>query len=253
MNFLDNTPNQSTKFRTKHWVEINDDSREKYNTNSQINFKTSMLRLILCDYGDKYKLVSGTITVAALAAGTGNNNIQVVLKNCAPFTNFINKINNTQIDNAQDIDVVIAMYNLIECSDNHSKTSGSLQQYCRDKKNLTDAGAFNDFSGNNASFKFKQKTTSSTGNNSTQAVQIIIPFKYLSIFLRALEISLINFETNLILSWSPNCVISNSAANQGTKFTITDIKRYHPVVTFSTEDNIKLLQQLKPGFKRTIN
>ena len=70
--------------------------------------------------------MSGTITVAALAAGTGNNNIQVVLKNCAPFTNFINKINNTQIDNAQDIDVVITMYNLIECSDNHSKSSGSL-------------------------------------------------------------------------------------------------------------------------------
>ena len=71
--------------------------------------------------------------------------------------------------------------------------------------------------------------------------------------MRTLEISLINFETNLILSWSPNCVVSNSAANQDTKFTITDIKRYYPVVTFSTEDNTKLLQQLKPGFKRTVN
>ena len=95
-------------------VEINDDSRGTYNTNSQIKYKTSMLRSSLCDYSDAYMLVSGTTTVAALAAGGGKNNIQVVIKNCAPFTNCISEIHNTQIDNAKDIDVVIPMYNLIE-------------------------------------------------------------------------------------------------------------------------------------------
>ena len=80
-----------------------------------------MLRSSLCDYSDSYILVSGTITVAALAAGRENNNIKVVIKNCAPFTNCISEINNTQIDNTKDIDVVMTMYNLREYSDNYSK------------------------------------------------------------------------------------------------------------------------------------
>ena len=95
-------------------VEINDDSRGTYNTNSQIKYKTSMLKSSLCDYSDTYMLVSGTTTVAALAAGGGKNNIQVVFKNFAPFTNCISDIHNTQIDNAKDIDVLIPMHNLIE-------------------------------------------------------------------------------------------------------------------------------------------
>ena len=80
-----------------------------------------MLRSSLCDYSDGYILVSGTITVEALAAGGGNNNVQQVFKNCAPFTNCISEINNTQIDNAKDIDVVMLMCNLIKYSDNYLK------------------------------------------------------------------------------------------------------------------------------------
>ena len=71
INLLDNAPNQPNKFRTKDWVEINDNSRETYNTNSQIKFKNWMLRSSLCDYSDAYILLSGTITVAALAADIG--------------------------------------------------------------------------------------------------------------------------------------------------------------------------------------
>ena len=97
-------------------------------------------------------VASATITVAALEAGGGDNNIQVVFKNCAPFTNCMSEINNTQIDNAKDIDLVMPMYNLIEYSDNYLKTSGSLWQYYRDNPNLTDAGALNDILGNSASF-----------------------------------------------------------------------------------------------------
>ena len=81
----------------------------------------------------------------------------------------------------------------------------------------------------------------------------MVPLKYLSNFWRTLEMPLINCEVNLILAWSVNCVVPNASANQATTFAITDTKLYVPVVTLSTQDNAKLLQQLKSGFKRTIN
>ena len=92
INLLDNTPNQLTKFKTKIWVEINDESHGLYNTGSQIKFKTSILRSSLCDYSHAYILVSGTITVAQVAAGGGNSNIKIVIKNCALFTACTSKI-----------------------------------------------------------------------------------------------------------------------------------------------------------------
>ena len=131
INLLDNTPNQPTKLRTKNLVEINDESRGRYDTNSQIKFKTSILMSSSCDYSDPYILVSGTMTIT----GAGNNdamrplderNKGVIFKNCEPFTDCVSEINNTQIDNAKYIDVAMPMYNLIEYSDNYSKTSGSL-------------------------------------------------------------------------------------------------------------------------------
>ena len=141
INLLDNTPNQRTKLRTKNSVEINDEERRTYNTNSQIKFETSVLRLSLFDYSDAFTFVRGTITVAELAAGGGNNGIEALFKNFAPFTNCISKINNIQIDNAKYIDVEIPIYNLKEYSNNYLKTSGSLWQYYRDKPALNSAGA----------------------------------------------------------------------------------------------------------------
>ena len=93
-----------------------------------------MLKSSLCDYGDTYILVKGTITVNTTAADVdaNNTNKKVIFKNCAPFTNCISEINNTQVDNAKEIDIVMPMYNLIEHSDNYSKTSGNLWQYCKD-------------------------------------------------------------------------------------------------------------------------
>ena len=88
-----------------------------------------MLRSSLCDYSDAYILVKGNITVnntAAAGAAANNTNKKVIFKNCAPFPNCISKINNTQIDNSEYIDIVMPMYNFIDYSDNHSKTSGSL-------------------------------------------------------------------------------------------------------------------------------
>ena len=117
------------------------------------------------------------------------------------------------------------MYNLIEYSNNYSKTKGSLRQYYRDESALTDAGSLDDFPGNTASFKLKQKITGSTENGGTKAVQIVIPLKHLNNFLKTLEIPLINCKINLILTWSTNCVISNAAANQDTIFATTDTKK----------------------------
>ena len=129
-NLLDTESNQPSKFRTRNWVEINDESRGTY-TSNDIKFKTTMLRSSLCDYADAYILVKGTITIT----GAGNNDATkqanergkgVTFKNCARFTKCISRINNTNIDNAQYIDIVMPMYNLIEYSDNYPKTSGSL-------------------------------------------------------------------------------------------------------------------------------
>ena len=222
--------------RTKNWVEINDESRGTY-TGSDIKFKTTMLRSNLCDYADAYILVKGTITIT----GAGNDdaakrlderNKGVIFKNCAPFTKCISRINNTDIDNAKDIDIVMPMYNLIEYSDNYSKTSGSLWQYYKDdpNDNLTDS----------ESFKSKVKITGKTpAAGNTKDVEIIVPLKYLSNFWRTLEMPLINCEVNLILTWSKDCVITNSTGTG--KFEIKDTKLYVPVVTLSTQDNAKLL------------
>ena len=255
----DNTLNQPSKFRTRNWIEINDEPRGAYNVNSQIKFKTRMLKSSLCDYSDAYILVKGTVTVnntAAAGAAANNANKKVIFKNCAPFTNCISEINNTQIDNAKDIDIVMPMYNLIEYSDNYAKTTGRLWQYCKD---IPARNANNDiviFAENNTtdSFKFKAKITGQTGNDGTKDVEIIVSLKYLSNFWRTLEMPLINCEVNLILTWSSNCVlISTAIQNQAATFEITDTKLYVPVVTLSTQENTKFLQQLKSGFKRLTN
>ena len=139
-NLLDKQSDVPAKFRTKNWVEVNDDARGTYNTNSQIKFKTTMLMSKLCDYSDAYILVKGTVTIVgagadAAAQAADRNNKQIMFKNCAPFTNCISEINNTQIDNAKDLDVVMPMYNLVEYSENYSKTSGTLKIWFQ-KNNL---------------------------------------------------------------------------------------------------------------------
>ena len=138
-NLLDNASNQSSRFRTRNLVEVNDDSPGTY-TNADIKFKTTMLKSDLCDYADAYIFVKGTITIAGAGADAAarqldERNKGVIFKNCAPFTKCISRINGTDIDNAQDIDIVMTMYNLIEYSDNYSKTSESLWQYYRDDPN----------------------------------------------------------------------------------------------------------------------
>ena len=131
-NLLNNESNQPSKFRTINWVEMNDEARGTYSPNKQIIFKTSTLRSSSCDYSDAYILVKRNITVNNTAGANANNtNKNVIFKYCAPFTDWIGKINNTQIDNAEYIDMVMPMNDLIEYSDNYSKTSGSSWQCYR--------------------------------------------------------------------------------------------------------------------------
>ena len=149
-NLLGREWNQLCKFRTKNWVEINDESTGTYSVNRQIHFKTSILRSSLCDYRDAYMFAKGNISVnnaVAQGAAANNTNKKVIFKNCATFTECISKINNTQVDNAEDIDIVILMYNLREYSDNYSKTSGSLWQYRKDITAVNNNGDIVDFNG----------------------------------------------------------------------------------------------------------
>ena len=232
---IDGTSNQSSKFRTKNWVEISDELRGTYNVNSRIEFKTTMLKSSLCDYSDAYVLVKGQIIITgagddAAARQADVRDKGVAFKNYAPSTDCISEINNTQTDHAKDIDLVIPMYHLIECSDNYSKTSGRLWQYYKDEPN--------DNLADSESFKSKIKITGKTpAGGNEKDVEIIVPLKYLSNFLRTLDMPLSNCEVNLILTWSSTCVITNSTGQ----------------LKISTQDNTKLLQQLNSGFKRTVN
>ena len=127
VNLLESTSDNLSKFRKRNWVEVNDESRGNY-ANSDIRFKTTMLESNLCDYADSYILVKGTITITGARANADAKNADerdkgVTFKNCALFTKCIRRINNTDIDNAHDIDIAMPMYNLIEYSDNYSKTS----------------------------------------------------------------------------------------------------------------------------------
>ena len=159
---LDNAPNQPTKFRTKRWNEINDNARGTYNNDSKVEFKTSMLKASLCDYIDAYILVGGSIKITAegdndAAKKADERNKGVIFNEClASFNDCISEINNTQIDNAKDLDIVMPMYSLVECSNIYSKTSANLWQYYSDEANNNIA--------NSKSFRPKIKKTGNTHN-----------------------------------------------------------------------------------------
>ena len=188
------------------------------------------------------------------------------------------------IDNAEDLDVVIPMYNLIEYSKNFRKTTGTLWNYCRDElsDDTNDNNNLNKNLINSESFKYKTSITASTYNvnaritnaegnqvnnpdydadkSGKKEVEISVPLKYLSNFLGTLNMPLINCEVSLILTWSKNCVITsmerrvvtNKRRDTSPTFKITDTKLYVPVVTLSTTDDNNFLEQFKSGFKRTI-
>ena len=215
-----------------------------------------MLRSDLCDFSDAYIVVKGTITLTKTGGRDfiGIRNRFLAFKNNAPFTNCISKINNVLIDNAEDLDVVMPMYNLLEYSKNYRKTTGSLWNYYRDEPS-------NPLSCNSEYFKYKTNITRNTcdGDDYADKVgenenEVVIPLKQLSNFGKTLNILLLNCEVELNLTWSKDCVLADKTvkaagnnndppaivAPTGLEFQITDTKLYVPVVTLSTENDKKL-------------
>ena len=126
-NLLGTTLDEVPRFITKKWVKVYDQSGS-----ADDRYKTLMLRSDLCDYSDAYIVVKGTFTLDG-AANASKRNKSTAFKNNAPFISCISKINNTLIDNAEDLDVVMLMYNLLDCSKSYRKTTGSLWNYYRDE------------------------------------------------------------------------------------------------------------------------
>ena len=280
-NLLDSESENLSKFVTRQYGKVNSLSN-MYNDNKSIRFKTHMLRSNLCDYSNAYILVEGTIIVTAPGDNNNANNIRdkrnrpLILKNNAPFVSCITRINGELIEDADDLDIVMPMYNLLEYSKNYRKTIGSLYNSYRDE--LGGNTNNNDNTVNSDTFRYKNKITGNTYNvaagaegytadkNGTNDIKLAIPLKYLGNFWRALNIPLISCEVSVELKWNKNCVITSLERRQvdagppivrdnaptGATLTIDKCKLYVPVVTLSKDDEIKLLTNLKSGFKREI-
>ena len=215
-NLLGNISDKVPRFITKKWIEVHDQSataENRYKPSKQIRFKTSMLRSNLCDYNDAYIVVKGVVTVLR-----GNNyahDKKLTFKNNAPFISCISKFNDTLIDNAEDLDIVMPMYNLLECSKNYLKTSESLWNYLRDETNSGSERGVDYSIKNPKSFDYKTSITGKLGDsNRTKDVKIVILLKYSSNFWRILDIPLINCEVSLALTWSENCVLTSKATKK---------------------------------------
>ena len=157
INLLDITSDYKDlpRYVTKKWIEVYDQSEKNYNVNKEIRFKTSMLRSDLCDFSDAYIVVKGNITIAN--PDNAKKNKAIAFKNNAPFINCISKINGIKIDNAEDLDVVMPIYNLLEYSKTYKKTTGSLWNYYRDEPS-------DPLSTNSESFKYKTSIVGNTYN-----------------------------------------------------------------------------------------
>ena len=239
------------RFVTEKWIEVYDQSEKNYSVKKEIRIKTPMLSSDLCDFSDVYIAVEGDITLEG-DNDDNKRNKKFAFKNNAPFMNCISKIKGVKIDNAEDLDVVMLMYNLLESSKNYRKTTGSLWNYYYiyygdEPSNL--------LSSNSESFKYKTSITGKTpqDNDSVTNAKVITLLKHLNNFWRALNIPLINCEVELILIWSKNCVLADMTANAGANpatvapsgatFKIKETNLYVPVVTLSKENDIK--QDLK--------
>ena len=204
--------------------------------------------------------MTGDTKVTGIAADTS-----VPFKNCSPFTRCVTHINDEHFETAENLDIIMSMYNLLEYSDNYAGSSGSLYQFKRDESPMNNAGnPLNVALDNSASFKYKAsllgKADYDDGNDrSLKNTKIVVPLKYLSIF-RSLEMPLINCKIHIELNWNNDCVMygadtyagGDNANNRETTFQITSTKLYVPVVTFSTKDNENLTKQLDEGFRRSV-
>ena len=204
VNFLDTISDDKDlpRFVAKTWIEVYDQSEGNYNVNKEIRIKTSMLRSDLCDFSDAYIVVRGNIldkktftandfeapnnTAAIVTATTAANDNEfgekkLIFKNNTSFVNCTSKINGIKIDNAEDLDVVMPMYNLLEYSKNYRKTTGSLWNYYRDEPNggVNNGITYSIMGSKSFDYKANFIEGGVTQNNLTKNdVEIVVPLKY---------------------------------------------------------------------------
>ena len=193
VNLLNASNNESSKFATRKWYIINDQNNGQYGNGdengSTIKFETKVIKANLCSYSDDYVLVTGNITTTG-----GNVNTKVAFKNCAPFTRCVTHINDEQVETAENLDIIMPMYNFLEYSDNYADSSGGLYHLKRDEQNINaDRNLANVTTANSSSFKCKSSLLGNPAANGVlEDAEIVVPLKYLSNVFRSLEMLLIN-------------------------------------------------------------
>ena len=248
-----NEPNGS-KFVTRKWNFANDQSNANYNVGNELIFDTEDLISHLCEDSNAYILLKGDIAIIR------HQITQVAFKNCASFTYCITKIDGTTIDQAEDLDLAMPMYNLIEHSSNYSETKGSSLIYYKDQAANFNADIAND--NNFKSFEYKVKLLGNTvtydANGILKNETVPAPLKYLINFWGSRAMPLINCKVELKLKWTKYCVLSAASADNinansnNIIFTIKDTKLYVPVITLSARGIRKLSNFLSKGSVRSV-
>ena len=256
-NLLNHKEENNLKYQTKKWYIINDQNNGQYpegdiNDNA-IKIYTEVVKPFLCDYADAYILVTGNNTVVSGAANT-----KVAFKNCYPFVKSDIHLNDVHVENSNNLDAIMKMYNLIECSDNYEDSAASLYQFKRQEPLENNADLTVDDS---SSFKYKPNLSGNPSNLVDNALpananpewknaRIIVPLKYISSLFGSLELPIINTKLFIQLNYTKNSVVSDNTGE--TTFKITKTELYVPVVTLKKENNDKLNQLLDSEFKRIV-
>ena len=221
INLLNKSDTNSKYFATKRVYIINEENNTNYGVNKDtgennpdtIKYDTRVLKPNLCHYADAYILVDGTIRAIPASPAVIPANIRLALKNCAPFTKCNLRINDEYVATAENLDIAMPMYNLIEYSDNYQDSSATLYQYKRDEPPDNNVDLTNN---NSRSFEYKINLLGNpvvADNIAGLNVKIVVPLKYLSNFFRSLEMPLINCKVKLNLTWIKECVLSTDAGD----------------------------------------
>ena len=207
----------NSKFATRKWNIVNNVSIEHYGVGNEIAYNVEVLKLLphqllswvkflsFCDCNDIYISVRGEFTVAPAPAK------QLSFKNYAPFTIWITKIDRTTIDHAEEFDLVMKMYDLIECSSSYSQATGSLWFYSKDEATIFNADIANDnnFESFSSKVKLSGNTESDGANGILKNATIAVPLKYSSNLSRSIEMLLINCKGELKSKSTINCFVSS--------------------------------------------
>ena len=263
---LDHKDEDDPRFETRKRYIVNDHNNGNYSqgddVRSIVKFDAEIVRPFLCDYADAYILVTGNIEVQNC-----NDATRVAVKNCHPFTRVSFKLNNEQVDTADNLDLTMNLYSILEYSDNYADTTGSLYQYKRPEPRDNNGNVGN-LGTALSSFKYqsgliqKQLPTPNSENvpantdpNFANAhriwknIKIVVSLKYISNFFRILELSLINAKLYMELNWTKYSVLCNQ--DQNSIFQITKCELYIHILTLNTKNNYNLSELLSKGFERT--